>query len=118
MYQIIVSIIRWVARATALLLAIGFFAFAVGEPAGPWSDIHFREWVGMIFLLGAIVAMLLAWKWEFPAALFSVFLLAAFTAVVHWRRYDLLLIAALPNILFLLDWKLRRLHSVHASHAK
>jgi hypothetical protein len=118
MFSVIVSIIRWVARATALLLAIGFFAFAVGEPAGPLSAIHFRDWVGMIFLLGAIVAMLLAWKWEFPAALFSMFALAAFAAVVHMRRYDILLIAAFPNILFLLDWKLRRLHSIYASHAR
>lgn len=44
----------------------------------------------MVLLVGAIAAMLLAWKWEFPAALISLLALSAFTAVVHMRRYDVL----------------------------
>jgi hypothetical protein len=106
----ICSLLRWAARGTALLIAAGFFAFAVGEPlSSSLEPIHFRDGVGMAFLLGAVAAMLLAWKWEFPAALISVFALGAFAAVVHMRRYDVLSIAAVPNVLFLLDWKLRRL---------
>jgi uncharacterized membrane protein YoaT (DUF817 family) len=65
----------------------------------------------MVLLIGAIAAMLLAWRWEFPAALISLFALGAFAAVVHMRRYDVLAVAAIPNILFLLDWKLRHFHS-------
>ena len=64
----------------------------------------------MALLFGAVLSMLLAWKWEFPAALISLAALVAFGAVVHMRRLDVLAIAAIPNLLFLLDWKLRRLH--------
>lgn len=103
--------VRWTARVTAVLLTIGFLAFAAAEPMGTLRAIHLREWVGMVLLLAAIAAMLLAWKWEFPAALISLFALGAFAAVVHMRRYDVLLVAAIPNLLFLLDWKLRRVHS-------
>jgi len=115
MSSIVSLIIRWVARVTAILVAATFFAFVFGEPAGSLRAIHPREWVGMVFLFGAIAGMLLAWKWEFPAALFSLFALGAFTAVVHMQRYDVLMVAAFPNLLFLLDWKLRRLHTAHIS---
>jgi uncharacterized membrane protein YoaT (DUF817 family) len=67
----------------------------------------------MVLLFACIAAMLAAWKWEFPAALISLFALAAFAAVAHPNRYDVLLVAAAPNLLFLLDWKLRRLHAAH-----
>lgn len=110
MFQMLNSIVRWAARVTAILLAVGFFAFALGEPMGTLRAIHFREWVGMVLLLGAIVAMLLAWKWEFPSALLSLFALAAFVAVTHMNSYGVILIAIIPDFLFLLDWKLRRLH--------
>ena len=105
------SIIRWTARVTAILITAIFLAFAVGEPPGPFRTIPLREWIGMALLFGAIAAMLLAWRWEFQAALISLLALAGFAAVVHMKRYDVLLIAAIPNVLFLLDWKLRHLHS-------
>lgn len=117
MPPIIKTIIRWAARGTALLIAATFIAFAVGEPAGSLRVIQLREWVGMVLLFGAVAGMLLAWKWEFPAALISLFALGAFAAVVHVHRYDVLIIAAIPNILFLLDWKLRRPHATRISTA-
>jgi len=108
MFPILNSIVRWAARAAAILVAAVFLAFVVGQPPGPLPDILSREWVGMVLLFGAMVAMLLAWRWEFPAALISLFALGAFAAVVHMQRYDVLFVAAIPNILFLLDWKLRQ----------
>lgn len=72
----------------------------------------------MVLLFGAVAAMVLAWKWEFPAALISLFALGAFAAVVHMRNYNVLAIAAIPNILFLLHWKLRRSHSKRISVAR
>ena len=66
-----------------------------------------RERVGITLLLGAIAGMLLAWEWEFPAALISLFALEAFAAIVHMNRYDVLAVAAIPNVLFLMDWTLR-----------
>ena len=117
MPPIICSIVRWAARGTGLLIAAGFLAFVVGEPSGSLRVIQFREWVGMVLLFGAVTATLLAWKWEFPAALISLFALGAFAAVVHMQNYKVLAIAAIPNILFLLDWMLRRSHSTRISTA-
>lgn len=112
MSPIVEIVVRWVARITALSIALLFVAFVLGEPWGPGAlrILNARAWVGMVFLSGSIVAMVLAWKWERPAALISMFALAAFAAVVHMRRYDVLIIAAIPNLLYLLDWKLRRYH--------
>jgi hypothetical protein len=107
----ICSTVRWGARAGAVLITAGLAAFVVGQPAGPLSAIDSRDWVGMVLLFGAVAAMLLAWKWEFPAALISLFALSAFAAVVHVHRFGALLIAMVPNFLFLIDWKLRRLQS-------
>ena len=109
------SIVCWAARVTAFLIAAVFLAFVAGEPVGPLQAIHSREWVGMVLLFGAVTAMMLAWKWEFPAALISLFALGAFAAVVHMQRYDVLAIAAIPDILFLMDWKLRRSNSTRIS---
>jgi len=69
----------------------------------------------MLFLFGAVAAMVLACKWELPAALISLFALGAFAAVVHMNRYGVLAILAIPNVLFLLDWTLRRFHSTETS---
>lgn len=105
------SIVRWAARVSALLLAAGLVVFAVGEPSDSLRIIVFREWVGMAFLFGAAAAMVCAWRWEFPAALISQCALAAFAAVAHMHRYGILIIASIPNLLFLLDWKLRHTHA-------
>jgi uncharacterized membrane protein YoaT (DUF817 family) len=104
------SIVRWTARVTAAAIALLFLMFVIGEPQGSLRSIAPRDWVAMVLLFGAMAAMVLACKWEFPAALISIFALAAFAAVVHINRYDVLLFLALPNLLFLLDWKLRRPH--------
>ena len=113
MFTTVSLILRWIARVAAVLIAATFFAFVAGEPVGSLRAIHAREWVGMMLLFACIVAMLFAWKWELPAALVSLFALGAFAAVVRMNRYDVLIIAAIPNLLFLLDWKLRRLHAAH-----
>jgi len=112
MSRIISSVSRWTARIAALGVAAAFLFFVLGEPLEPLGGIRPQEWVGMVLLFGAIVAMLLAWKWEFPAALISLFAIGAFAAVVGMRRFDVLFVLAVPNLLFLLDWKLRRSHFV------
>jgi hypothetical protein len=117
MPPIICSILRWSARGTGLFIAALFLAFVVGEPVGSLRVIQFREWVGMLLLFGAVAGMLLAWKWEFPAALISLFAMTAFAVVVHMQNYGVMAIQAIPNILFLLDWKLRRAHSARISTA-
>lgn len=112
------SIVRRTARVAAILVAAVFLAFVVGEPRGSLRTIHLREWIGMALLFGAITAMVLAWNWEFPAALISLFALGTFAAVVHMRGYGVLAIMTIPNVLFLLDWKLRRFHSALTPKAR
>ena len=114
MPPIVCSIVRWVARGTGLLIAAGFLpcrrgarGFSAGHPLSG------MDWDGTV--LGVVAGMVLAWKWEFPSALISLFALGAFAAVVHMQNYEVLAIAAIPNILFLLDWKLRRAHSTRIS---
>ena len=111
------SVVRWTARVSALAISAVFLMFVLGEPKGPLPGIHSREWVGMVLLFGAVAAMVLAWKWEFPAALISLFALVSFAGVIHINRYDVLAILAIPNVLFLLDWTLRRLHSPEIGRA-
>lgn len=119
MSPIVENVVRWIARITALSIALLFLAFVLGEPWGPGAlrILNARAWVGMALLFAAVAAMLLAWKWEFPGALISLFALGAFAAVVHMNRYDVLIIAAIPNLLYLVDWKLRRYHPAVISKA-
>lgn len=115
MARIVSLILQWTARVSATLIAAIFLAFLAGEPAGSLRAIHARDWVGMALLLACIAGMLAAWKWELPASLVSLFALGAFAAVVRMNRYDVLFIAAIPNLLFLLDWELRRFHAAHVT---
>ena len=117
MRSIICAIVRVAARGTALFIAALFLAFLLGESGGPLRLIGFREWAGMAMLFAATIGMLLAWKWELPAALTSLFALGAFAAVVHMQNYAVLAIASVPGLLFLLDWELRRFHSPWISTA-
>jgi hypothetical protein len=105
------SVVHWTARVTALAIVTVFLLFLLGEPKGPLPGIHSWEFAGMALLFAAIASMVLAWKWEFPAALLSLFALGAFTTVIHINNgYGVFVILAIPNVLFLLDWALRHLH--------
>jgi hypothetical protein len=109
------STMRVAARASAVLIAACYAAFAIGETTRPFQALTLQEGAGMVLLFAAIVAMLFAWTWELPGALISLAALASFGLVVHMRRLDVLAIAAIPNILFLIDWKLRRSHAAPIS---
>jgi hypothetical protein len=101
---------RWLARSAALLVAGAYLLLVAGEVLTPHSGppTHLREWAGIALLSAAVAGMMLAWKWELPGALISLASLAVFVPLVHMRRYDVVAIAAVPGILFLLDWALRK----------
>jgi len=112
------SMMRVAARATAIVITAGYVAFAIGEPVGSFGSFRaltLQEAAGMVLLFTAIVAMLAAWSWELPGAVISLVALATFGFVVHMRRIDVLAISAIPDILFLIDWKLRRIHAAPIS---
>jgi len=105
------SLTRWTARGAALLVAGIYVVLVLGEffphpHSGPPT--HFREWAGIVLLTSAIVAMLVAWKWELAGALGSLAALAAFIVVVRMRNYEVVAVVAIPGFLFAADWVLRR----------
>jgi hypothetical protein len=102
--------LRWIARLSALLIAGGFLLLVAGEMLSPHSNppSHLREWTGIILMALTCLGMLLAWRWELPGALFSLASLAAFTAVIAFRRHTVHMVLALPGLLFLADWLLGR----------
>jgi hypothetical protein len=56
--------------------------------------------------------MLVAWRWELPGAILSLVSLVAFTAVIHFPQHKIHLVLAVPGLLFLADWLLRRRHTL------
>ena len=110
-------IVRWLARLSALLVASGFFLLVAGEIFTPHSGppTHFTEWFGIGLLSIAVVGMLLAWTWERPGALLSLACLACWVVAIRTRNYAPIAVLAVPGLLFLADWLLRRL-SRHPHH--
>lgn len=102
--------LRWLARVSALVIAGGFLLMVAGEMLSPHSrpPSHLREWAGILLLALTCAGMLLAWRWELPGALVSLASLAAFTAVITFRRHTVHIVLALPGLLFLADWLLRQ----------
>jgi hypothetical protein len=103
-------ILRWLARLSALLEAGALFLLIAGEMLAPHSrpPTYFTEWFGVGLLVVAAAGMLLAWVWELPGALLSLACLACWVAVVRTRHYGPIAVLAVPGLLFLADWLLRR----------
>ena len=117
MRRIGVFVIRWGARGAGLLV-IGLFLYLLaGELLNPHSGppSTFREWAGIALFACSMAGMLLAWKWELTGAVLSLITLAVFTVVVRMTRYDIVAIAAVPGILFVGDWVVRRFERPEAS---
>jgi hypothetical protein len=110
MRQIANAAVHWAARCFALLVTASFLLILAGEFISPHSvpPAHWREWTGIVLLIAAIIGMLAAWKWELPGALVSLLALLAFVPVVGLHRFDVVAFAAIPSILFLVDWDLHR----------
>jgi hypothetical protein len=110
-------ILRWAARLSALLVAGAFFLLVAGEILTPHSGppTHFTEWLGIGLLMVAVAGMLLAWVWELPGALLSLACLACWVAVIRTSKYGPIAVLAVPGLLFLGDWLLRRPAHAHAA---
>jgi hypothetical protein len=103
-------ILRWLARLSALFFACVFLVIMIKEFLAPQSGpaSGFAEWAGISLLLVAVAGMLLAWKWDLTGALIALAALVLHVAVVRHRSYDVMWFAAVPAVLYLANWLLRR----------
>jgi hypothetical protein len=102
--------LRWAPRLASLLLAGGYLLLVAGEISTPHGapPAHWREWLGIALCSVACLAPLACWRWQAEGAAVSLSALGAFAAIVRFSRYDVLLVIAMPALLFLMDWVMRR----------
>jgi hypothetical protein len=103
-------LLRWAARACGLIVAGGYFLLMAGEMLTPHSGgpSTVIEWTGIVLLTTACVGMLAAWYWELPAALVSLASLAAFALLIRMGHHAVLIVLAIPGVLYVADWLARR----------
>ncbi|HEY1184380.1 MAG TPA: hypothetical protein VGE89_09350 [Bryobacteraceae bacterium] len=103
-------ILRWLARLSALFFACVFLVTVVREflapQSGPPSGLV--DWLGIVLLLIAVAGMVLAWRWGLAGALIALAALVLHISLVRDRTYAVIWLAAIPAVLYLADWLLRR----------
>jgi hypothetical protein len=106
MSGLLVSILRWAARISGLLVALAFGLLLFGESfqqrSGPPAGL--REWTGILLLVACCVGMLVAWRHELVGALVSLVALNALAFLVPFWQYTVLFLIAIPAFLYLADW--------------
>lgn len=119
MPEILLTVLRWAARLASVLIAGVYLLLAFGELSGSHSGppTELIEWTGMALVSIACLAPLAAWRRELPGAVASLAALLVFAALLRFREYYIHAVIAIPGLLFLLDWLLRRStvhpHSAH-----
>ena len=104
-------VLRWLARLSGVVVAGGYAYLFIGEILTPHSGPppNILEFGGQALLTAACIGMLIAWKWELPGAVLSLACLLAFTLTIRMNRHTVIVVLAMPGILFTADWLLRRL---------
>jgi len=115
MPTILSTLLRWSARLSAVFVAGVFALIVIGEFAAPHSGppTNVREVTGIVLLFLTVGGMVLAWRHEFAGAVLSLLSLTAFVAMFNLRDYTVLGVAAIPGLLYLLDWLSRRWTGAH-----
>jgi hypothetical protein len=105
--------VRWLARIGSLLSIGLIFLFLIGEEFHP-TQIPLRQWIGLIlFPLGVVIGMIIAWWKEGVGASITLASLLAFYGVygflfgTHIGGSAFIAFAS-PGLLFLLYWVLAR----------
>ena len=111
MSQLAFVILRWLARLSSLFFACVFLLIIVLEFLAPQSGPPSRlvDWAGAILLFVAVVGLILAWKWDFTGALIALAALVLHVSLVRYHTYAVIWFGAIPAVLYLADWVLRRL---------
>lgn len=107
------SVLRWSARLSALFIASVFGLIFLGEFVYPHSAAPggWKEWTGVLLLTCVPIGMLIAWKYELTGAVVSLGALALIVWLFDIHRYEFFAVAAIPGLLYLLDWVARRQES-------
>jgi len=100
--------LRWLARILSIISIGLVIMLALGEGLNP-LQLTLREWVLFLFLLGILLGMIVAWRWEGLGGGITVGSLAAFYLAHRlfspgFPRGPWFLIIATPGFLFLLCW--------------
>ena len=103
-------VIRWLARLSGLLIAGIYIFFAVGEFTTPNSGPSptFPEGIGIVLLTATCAGMLVAWRWELTGAAISLMSLIGFALLIRMNHHGIVAVLAVPGVLYVLDWLLRR----------
>ncbi|MFC1632628.1 hypothetical protein ACFL1U_00590 [Patescibacteria group bacterium] len=117
--NIIVTVLRWIARiwtvASLLFLAVmlvGEVWNAISVGVATWPTVS--EWIGMLFFpIGIIVGLIFVWKKEFLGSIitlgsFVIFYVYMFILRGMLPRGPYFALVALPGLLFLIIWLLKR----------
>jgi hypothetical protein len=108
--SVLPAVVHWLARLSGLLIAGFFVFFAIGEFTTPHSGPSptFLEGTGIARLTATCAGMLVAWRWELMGAALSLVSLIGFTLLIRVNNYSVTVVLAVPGILYILDWILRR----------
>jgi hypothetical protein len=111
--SVFITVLRWVARLSGLVVAGGYVALAVGERVNPHSagPSTLQEWAGIVLMTATCAGMVLAWRWELPGAVLSLTSLVIFTLLIRMGHHTVLFVLVTPGMLFFADWLLRRRHA-------
>jgi hypothetical protein len=113
------TILRWIARLSALFIGGAYVLMLAGEiltpHSGPPSTLI--EWTGIVLITATCLGMLLAWRWELPGAALSLVSLIAFALLIRMGPHTVLYVLAVPGTLFLADAILRKAGAPHSSVA-
>ncbi len=108
------QLLRWSARITGLAVAVGYVAIVVGhliEPEGT-SPTMLREWLGILLLSIACLAVVIAWRWPLAGGLVSLAGLIAFVIVIRLQQPLVIAAVAIPAVLSIFAALAGRRHSV------
>lgn len=103
-----VVLIRWSARILSglIVLFFGFFLVAhlIGDEGRPSRPLVWSDYVILASLTASLVALLLAWKWEFAGAAIALVAIVI-CAVVNWRVLVFPgALIPLSSVLYLISW--------------
>lgn len=107
--SVLLFLLRWFARLSSLLVAVGFVAIVIRDITEPPSELIVWDRMDLNALMAATgVGILIAWRWELAGAIISLGSLLAMRLFAPVGIQRLPIIVAVPGVLYIADWLLRR----------